>query len=180
MERRRKMGVMTNDMKRLRGEVEALRVARGTLLQDLALEAKQRRDAVVTMQAGFRKTYGNLARKAKNARVAFVTDLAAGAIRTIAGFHKSRTAVAKRAGAERLAFVLGQKQAVADLRHAVAADLAGAHRFWCGPLAAPLHAQRQAEDVKGKKPRPSARPRKSHGFVPVLPSRRARRPTKSL
>jgi hypothetical protein len=64
-----------------------------------------------------------------------------------------------------LTFVLGQKRAVAGLRHAVAADLAGAHRFWFGPLAAatpmrgaavaarrpPIHAERKGGAAKGKK-----------------------------
>jgi hypothetical protein len=135
MERKKTMGVMTDAMKRLRGEVDALRDARGVLVQDLAIGTRQRRDVVATMQAGFRKTHEAMAGKMKKARVAFVTDLAADAMKMIEGFHKARSAMAKRARAERLTFVLGQKRTVASLRHAVAADLAGAHRFWHGPFA---------------------------------------------
>lgn len=129
------MGVMTDSMKRLRNETDALRRARGAFVLDLAIGTKERRDAVATMQAWFRKTHGDMAGKAKQARVAFVTDLAAGAMEMIGGFHKARSAMAKRARAERLTFVLGQKRTVAGLRHAIAADLAGARRFWRGSFA---------------------------------------------
>jgi peptidoglycan hydrolase CwlO-like protein len=72
-ERKTEMGMMTDAMKRLRGEVEALRKERGTLMQDLALGTTQLRDAVATMQAGFRKTHGDMARHAKAERKAFIT-----------------------------------------------------------------------------------------------------------
>jgi hypothetical protein len=142
------MGVMTDAMKRLRGEVDGLRGARGALVQGLAIGTKQRRDAVATMQAEFRETHGDMAEKAKKARVAFVTGLAADAMKTIVGFHKSRSAMAKRARAERLTFVLEQKRTVAGLRQAVAADLAGAHRFWLGPFAVEMPMREPSVDAK--------------------------------
>ena len=67
------MGVMTDAMKRLRGEVEALRKERGALMQDLAVGTMQRRGVVATMQAEFRKTHGDMARHAKTERKAFIT-----------------------------------------------------------------------------------------------------------
>ena len=78
------MGVLTDDMKRLRGEVEALRMARGALMQDLAPVTRQRRDAVSMMQAGFRKTRGEMARNAKAERRAYIT----GQKRTVAHLRK--------------------------------------------------------------------------------------------
>ena len=66
------MGALTDDMKRLRGEVEALRMERGALMQNLALETKRRRDAMATMQAGFRKTHRDTARNARAERRAFI------------------------------------------------------------------------------------------------------------
>jgi hypothetical protein len=102
MERSAKMGALTDDMKRLRGDVEALRQARGALMQDLALETRQRRDEVSMMQAGFRKTHAELSKRAK---------------------------------AERKAFIMGQKRAVAHLRKVFANDLAGAGRAWFGARA---------------------------------------------
>ena len=114
------MGAMTDDMKRLRGEVEALRVARGALMQDLALGTTRRRDAVSMMQAGFRKTHGEMARNAKAERRAF---------------SKTHGEMARNAKAERRAFITGQKRAVAHLREEFANDLAGAARAWLGARA---------------------------------------------
>jgi len=154
-------------MKRLRGEVDALRRARGALVQDLAFETQQRRDAVAMMQAGFHKMHGQMAAKAKKARVAFVTDLAAGTMKMIGGFHKSRAAMAKQADAERSRFVLGLKRTVAGLRHAVAADLAGAHRFWFGPLAvdagrSAFHAEHKAGNPGPVHSRPASEAHLDH------------------
>jgi len=145
------MGVIANDMRRLRTEVEALRAARGALIEDLALGTQERRNAVSMMQARFRKTHKDMARKAKNARMAFVTGMAADVTGMIADFHRSRAAMAKRERAERLAFVLDQKRTVGDMRQSVAADLAGAHRFWFGPFAE-MRAQRQAVDARRHQP----------------------------
>jgi hypothetical protein len=147
-ERRTEMGVITNDMRRLRTEVDALRAARGALMEDLALGTQERRNAVSMMQARFRKTHRDAARKARNARVAFVTGLAADVTGMIADFHKSRAEMAKRDGAERLAFVLDQKRSVADMRQNVAVDLAGAHRFWFGPCTAEMRAHRHGADAR--------------------------------
>jgi hypothetical protein len=160
------MSVMTEDMRRLRSEVEALRSARGALIQDLALGTQPRRNAVSRMKAGFRKTHRDMARNAKNARVAFATELTDGAMRMIEGFHKSHAEMAKRGRAERLAFVksraemaksgraerlafiLDQKRSVAGLRQAVAADLAGARRSWFGSFATETPTRPKTADAK--------------------------------
>ena len=85
------MGAMTDSMKRLRGEVEALK-------QDLALGTRQRRDTVSMMQAGFRKTHGEMARNAKAERRAYIT----GQKRAVA--HLRKTFATDMAGAARAWF----------------------------------------------------------------------------
>lgn len=92
------MGAMTNDMKRLRGEVESLRQERGALMQDLALGTTRRREAVAAMQAGFRKTHRDTARHARAERKAFVT----GQKRAVA--HLRKAFATDRAGAARAWF----------------------------------------------------------------------------
>ena len=79
------MGVMTDSMKRLRSEVEVLRMARGELVEDLAQGTKQRRDAVAMMQAGFRKAHGDMARNGRAERRAYIT----GQKRAIAHLRKA-------------------------------------------------------------------------------------------
>ena len=92
------MGAMTDTMKRLRGEVEALRMAREALIQNLVPGTKQRRDAVSMLQAGFRKTHGEMARNAKAERRAYIT----GQKRAVA--HLRKTFATDMAGAARAWF----------------------------------------------------------------------------
>ena len=69
------MGNLTNDMTRLRGEVDALRNARGALMQGLARDVREMADEVSAMRAGFANTHAAMAKKAKRERVAYVTGV---------------------------------------------------------------------------------------------------------
>ncbi len=66
------MGNLTNDMTRLRGEVDALRGARGALMQELARGAKELASTVSAMQAGFAAAHAVMARKTGKARASYV------------------------------------------------------------------------------------------------------------
>ena len=69
------MGNLTDDMTRLRGEVDALRNARGVLMQDLARGARAMADEVSAMRADFAHAHAAMAKKAKRERVAYVTGI---------------------------------------------------------------------------------------------------------
>lgn len=92
------MGMLTDDMTRLCGEISALRGAREELMMDLAHGAKDLKDAVSGMQAGFRNARAQMARKTKAERVAFVSSLK----KTVSGMRKGSTA--DIAGARRVLF----------------------------------------------------------------------------
>jgi len=62
------MGNLTDDMTRLRGEVDALRSARGALMQELA-------SSVSAMQAGFAAAHAAMARKTGKARASYVARI---------------------------------------------------------------------------------------------------------
>jgi len=62
------MGMLTDDMTRLCGEIIASRDAREAFLKDL-------QDAVSGMQTGFRNAHAEMARKTKAERVGFVSSL---------------------------------------------------------------------------------------------------------
>jgi hypothetical protein len=100
------MGVLTNDMTRLNGEINAARKVRGTLRENLAQvkrnltrQMKALQKSVAGMQAGFRKAHREMADSTAEERAAFVADLTG----TVAGLCTE-----------------------------VAADLAGAHRAFFG------------------------------------------------
>ena len=69
------MGILTGDMTRLCGEINASRGARKELMKDLARGTKDLKDAVSGMQAGFRNAHADMARETKAERVGFVSGL---------------------------------------------------------------------------------------------------------
>lgn len=69
------MGNLTNDMARLREEVDALRVARGALMQDLTRGTKDLATAVAAMRAGFTSAHATMAKQTRKERVAFVAEM---------------------------------------------------------------------------------------------------------
>ena len=69
------MGNLTNDMTRLRGEVDALRSDREALMQELARGAKNLASSVSAMQADFAAAHATMARKTGKARAAYVAKI---------------------------------------------------------------------------------------------------------
>ncbi len=69
------MGKLTDDMTRLRGEVDALRSDRGALMQDLARGAKDLATEVSAMQASFAKAHTAMAKKTKRELRSFVAGI---------------------------------------------------------------------------------------------------------
>jgi len=69
------MGNLTDHMTRLRGEVDALRGARGVLMQDLVRGAKDLASSVSAMQSGFASAHATMARKTGKARATYVSRI---------------------------------------------------------------------------------------------------------
>jgi len=69
------MGMLTEDMTRLRNDVLGLRSARQGLIHDLKRETEDRRADVSQMLADFSKALGAVARRTKADRLGFVSDL---------------------------------------------------------------------------------------------------------
>jgi hypothetical protein len=69
------MGVLTDDLTRLRNEVLALRSARQGLIHDLERETEDRRADVSRMLADFSKGLGTVTRRTKADRLGSISDL---------------------------------------------------------------------------------------------------------
>ena len=69
------MGMLTDDLTRLRNEVLALRSARQGLMHDLERETEDRRVDVSRMLADFSKGFGAVARRTKANRLGSISDL---------------------------------------------------------------------------------------------------------
>ena len=124
------MGNLTDDMTRLRGEIDALRNARGALMHDLAQGAKNLAGEVFAMRAGFAETHAAKARMAKEERSAFVSGMFSTVSSLLADFSCSRSDMARSDQAARGAFVSDVKKTVASLLKNTAEDLEGARRVW--------------------------------------------------
>ncbi len=69
------MGNLTDDMTRLRREVDNLRSDRGALMQELAHGAKDLASTVSAMQAEFAAAHKAMAKKDGKARATFISRL---------------------------------------------------------------------------------------------------------
>ena len=69
------MGNLTDDMTRLRGEVDALRGARGALMQELTRGARDLAATVSAMQSGFAAAHTAMAKKTRRERVSYVARI---------------------------------------------------------------------------------------------------------
>lgn len=72
------MGLLTDDMTRLCGEINALRRARGIFMKDLEKETRGRKIAVSEMRANFAFARGGMVRKTKAFLSNFVSSLKCG------------------------------------------------------------------------------------------------------
>ncbi len=155
------MGFLTEDMTRLRGEINDLRMARKELSKSLKRGAAVIRGNVLEMRTAFRGAHAEMAGRTKAERVAFVSGLerTVGDLRRqISGAHAE---MARRTKAERTAFVSGLKKMVMDLREEFADDLAGARLAWLGPrehAEVRRRAKKEAERPKVKEERAEAGP----------------------
>ena len=91
------MGVLTDDMVRLRGEINGLRNARKWLPVELAQNAKARKAAVAAMGKEFRNAHAEMARTMREGVHAFVSSLKFEVSGMQAGFRNSHARMAKKA-----------------------------------------------------------------------------------
>jgi len=126
------MGNLTNDMTRLRGEVDALRNVRGALMRELQRGARNLTTTVSAMQAGFTAAHNAMARKTGQNREAFVSGVIHEVTSLLGDFSRLRNDMARKESGDRAAFLTDLRNQVADLRSETADDLAGARLAWRG------------------------------------------------
>ncbi|MBI4595179.1 MAG: hypothetical protein HY730_02245 [Candidatus Tectomicrobia bacterium] len=69
------MGILTEDMTRLRGEIEALRTARKNLMQELAHGVQARRNELFETRARFFQEHGEMVRNTRENLLGFMSDI---------------------------------------------------------------------------------------------------------
>jgi hypothetical protein len=126
------MGNLTDDMSRLRGEVEALRGARGALMNDLTRGTRDLTTAVAAMRDDFASTHAAMAKKSSGEREAFVAAVHDEVNSLLGTFSRDQDDMARKGRHDRGVFLSEMRRQVRGLRNETAEDLAGARSIWRG------------------------------------------------
>jgi hypothetical protein len=126
------MGNLTDDLTRLRGEVDALRGARGLLMQDLMRGARDMITAVAAMRADFTTAHTTMAKKTGEERKTFVVAVIDEVNSLLGDFSRDRNDMALKGRHDRRTFLSEMSRQVAGLCKDTADDLMGARLAWQG------------------------------------------------
>ena len=126
------MGNLTDDMTRLRGDVDALRGARGALMQDLTRGTRELTTAVAAMRADFSAAHAAMSKQTRGEREAFVTGMIDEVNSLLGEFSRDRNDMARKGRVDRGAFLSEMRRQVTGLRKETADDLMGARLAWRG------------------------------------------------
>ncbi len=126
------MGNLTEDMTRLRGEVDALRGAREALMQDLTRGAKNLSATVSAMRADFSAAHAAMAKQTREERGAFVAAVIDDVNFLLGKFSRERNDMARKGRDDRGAFLAEMRREVMGLCKDTANDLMGARLVWRG------------------------------------------------
>ncbi|MBU1053961.1 MAG: hypothetical protein KKC46_09045 [Proteobacteria bacterium] len=124
------MGNLTNDMNRLRGEVDALRGARGALVQDLARGSRDLSSTVSAMRADFAAAHAAMAKQTRGEREAFVVAGINEVNSLIGAFSRDRADMALKGTHYRKVFLSEMGIQVLCMCKNTADDLMGARLVW--------------------------------------------------
>jgi hypothetical protein len=126
------MGNLTDDMTRLRGEVDALRGVRGALMQDLTRGARDLAATVSAMRADFTSAHAAMAKITRGERETFVTAVVDEVNSLLGEFSRDRNDMARKGRHDRRTFLSEMSRQVAGMCKETADDLMGARFAWRG------------------------------------------------
>jgi len=126
------MGNLTDDMTRLRGEIDALRGARGALMQELKSGAMVLTSTVSAMQADFAAAHTAMAKQTLEKRETFVAAVIDEVNSLLGTFSGNRKNMARKGRDDRQTFLTDIKRQVMSIRKNMANDLMGVRVVWGG------------------------------------------------
>lgn len=126
------MGNLTDDMTRLRGEIDALRGARGALMQEMARGTRDLANTVSAMRADFATAHTAMAKKTRKQRGVFLSSMMHEVSSLLNGFSQLRGDMARKGRDDQEIFLLEKRRQVTSLRKKTADDLNGARSAWLG------------------------------------------------
>ena len=158
------MGNLTDDMTRLRGEVDALRGARGALMQDLTRGARDLATTVAAMRADFTAAHTAMAKKTGEEREIFVAAMIDEVNSLLGEFSRDRNDMARKGRYDRGVFLSEMKRQVTGLCKDTVDDLMGARLAWRGRSpgkSRPVRMKKEPVVVKPISPPVEASPKKT-------------------
>jgi len=126
------MGNLTDDMTRLRGEVEALRGVRGALMNDLTRGARDLTTAVADMRADFTTAHAAMTKKTGEVREAFVAAVIDDVNSLLGAFSRDRDDRVRKGRHDRGVFLSEMRRQVTGMCKDTADDMMGARLAWRG------------------------------------------------
>ena len=126
------MGNLTDDMTRLRGEVDALRSDREALMQDLTRGAGDLTTTVAAMRADFTSAHAAMAKQTRGEREAFVAAVIDEVSSLLDAFARDRYDMARKGRFDRGVFLSEMRRQVAGMCKDTADDMMGARLAWRG------------------------------------------------
>jgi len=126
------MGNLTDDMTRLRGEVETMRGARDALMKDLARGATDLTKVVAAMRADFTSAHTAMAKKTGQERGAFVAAMISEVNTLLSDFSRVRDEMARKGMHDRGIYLAELRRQVTGMCKETADDLIGARFVWRG------------------------------------------------
>ena len=126
------MGNLTDDMTRLRGEVEALRGVRGALMQDLTRGARDLTTAVAAMRADFTSAHAAMAKQTRGERETFMAAVIDDVNSLLGEFSRDRNDMARKGRHDRGVFLSEMRRQVTGMCKDTADDMMGARLAWRG------------------------------------------------
>jgi predicted flap endonuclease-1-like 5' DNA nuclease len=116
------MGLLTDDMTRLRDDIDALHNSRETFINDLMHNVSRETfindlmHNVAEMQSDFRNGHAEMARKGQDDREAFVSDLRSNVAEMQSNFRNGHAEMARKLIDDLRTFVSGLKADVSDMK----------------------------------------------------------------
>jgi len=147
------LGNITNDMTRLRGEIDTLRGARGALMQELARGARDLDATVSSIRAGFDAAHTAMAKKTREERRTFLSGMIQEVNSLLENFSMARDDMARKGRNDRETYLLKMKRQVTDMLKENADDLMRARMVWHG------HDLKKLREVQLKKEREIMEPK---------------------
>ena len=126
------MGNLTEDMTRLRGEVEALRGARGALMKNLTRGTRDLASAVAAMRADFTSAHAAMAKQTRGEREGFVAAVISDVNSLLGEFAQDRSDMARKGRHDRGVFLSEMRRQVTGMCKDTADDMMGARLAWRG------------------------------------------------